>query len=145
MSTKIYTGFKISGPTLHDALSVVAGFRARLVALSNEKHARVLSNMLMKAWDEYAIAYHTQGPNTKYTQSLLNAKVSSVAWAVRDKLRDEQQKCRGSQERNPRSDCDAELFLCVHPTEHILGFLQEESLGVHKALLQTPGVSDFAY
>ncbi len=142
MSTKIYNGFRIAAGSTQASLAVLGHSQEAIQALVNQKMARVLAERLTTVADHFCLQRHTG----LILSRDIPAPDRSLWWSVLEPLQDEQRECRASMQRSPLIDCDVELILYMHPgSGDLLGYLQEERVGVYDHLLSLEGVYNFQY
>lgn len=143
MSTKIYNGFCVDAGSTASSLTVLGQIRPSVQKLVDAKQAKLVASRIASKADTYSLLRHQGEPlPTKWAE----CTDSSIWWTVVDALHKEQRACRASYERSPLIDCDVELTLYLHAaTGRILGYLQEERVGVYDHLVATPGVFEFGY
>lgn len=143
MSTKIYSGFIIDAGSAHANLALLSAIKEPVQALVNKKHFKTIQDNATRLIDKFyagqlrpKAAEEKDGPLEDYS-----------AWAYcGHTMEQEQRECRTSQQRSPFYDCDVELFLRMHPdTGALLGYLQEERVGVYDYLLTVPGIREYGY
>ncbi len=143
MSTKIYNGFCVNAGSAHANLQLLGRLKSAVQGLVDKKHSALVAQRLVHKVDVFCVNAHSKEP---LHESLAEIANSSIWWTVVDKLHEEQRECRRSQERSPLVDCDVELFLRLDPESgKLLGYLQEERVGVHSLLLQSEGIEDYGY
>lgn len=143
MSTKIYNGFRVNTGSLAGNMAKLDEFIDPIQKLVDKKNK---SLVLRRAWTMLDSLYMRIHDGV----ALSDEQKDSTEWGVlgcsAQAVRKEQRECRGTQERSPGIDCDVSLFLRVHhPSHTILGYLQEERVGVWDALIAMDGVEDFSY
>lgn len=150
MSTKIYSGFIIDAGSAQANLALLSSIKEPVQRLVNKKHFKTIQDRAVALLDKFYAgkllssneaadtdkAEHKDGPLADYS-----------AWAYcGHQVEAEQRKCRQSLERSPFYDCDVELFLRMHPeTGALLGYLQEERVGVYDYLLTVDGIREYGY
>jgi hypothetical protein len=148
MSTKIYNGFRVNRGDALSNLNALNTVREKVQGLVDAKAAKVMAQRLVEAVDGYCIAHHELclGPARSFSQQWAEKADKHVRWDLLEEVLKEQRECRAAATRSPDIDCDVTLFLRPDPqTGMLYGYLQEEGVGAHKALLRMPGFEDYAY
>lgn len=143
MSTKIYTGFRVNTGSLAANLAKLDELVEPIQGLVDKKNSALT---LRLAWESVDSLYY----RLKSGHPLSDLHREADTWGTLDacfqQVRKRQMTCRGGDTRDAAHDCDVSLFLRVHqPSQTLLGYIQEERVGVYEYLLQQAGIEDYAY
>lgn len=148
MSTKVYSGFRVNAGSALANLNLLSAIKPVVQALVDRRMAVILAERIAFEVDRFCVLRQEEnlGRATELPADWADQKTKLVSWSIRMTLLDEQAECRAGPRRHPAVDCDVELFLRADPAQGtLLGYLQEEGVGVRKMLTQTPGIEDFCY